>query len=152
MKLWKAIILCSFLWFAAGCNTDNQQEGSTNDSIDMTQISSQNAIDQTPSNQAKERLSKHPEVTGVKAVNTSKHMLIGMEIEHMKRFQLAKFRKERTKEMKKHFSDMHVEFSTDQKILLELERIEKKLDKGKYSKKELNKELDKLIKLSKEQT
>ncbi|MFC2947412.1 hypothetical protein [Virgibacillus sediminis] len=151
MKIWKAIILCSILWFAHGCTADDEQ-GSTKDSVDMTLISSKKAIDQSPSNQAKQKLSKHQEVTSVKAVNTSKHMLIGMEIEHMKRFRLAQFRKDRTKEMEKAFPNMKVEFSTDQKILLEMERIEQGLEEGKYSEKELGKELDKLIKLSKEQT
>ncbi|GAB3064164.1 YhcN/YlaJ family sporulation lipoprotein [Virgibacillus ainsalahensis] len=152
MKTIKAILLINIVFLLVGCTTDSTQNTQKDTDIDLIKISSTNTTNQNPSNQAKEILSKHEDITSVKAVNTDKHLVIAMEIEHNKRFRLAQLREQRTKEMKESFPDMKVEFSTDKKIILELDRIEKEIESGKLSKKELEKELKKVITLSKEQT
>ncbi|WBX79732.1 hypothetical protein PD280_19070 [Virgibacillus salarius] len=79
-------------------------------------------------------------------------MLIAIEIQHGKRFQLGKIREQLTKQMKKEFKNLKVELSTDKKIVMELEKLEKSIQSKSYSKKKLEKKLKKLIEFSKEQT
>ncbi|MBY7143803.1 hypothetical protein KFZ56_12250 [Virgibacillus sp. NKC19-3] len=147
----KSIVFISFALLLVGCGTNSESQG--NNDIELNQISTtSNAIDQEPANQAKEYLSKYEEITSIKAVNTSKKLMIAIEIQHHERFGLANFREERKKEMKEKFPNMEVDISTDKKIILELERLEKALESKKVSKKELEKALDKIISLSKEQT
>ncbi|WP_373895857.1 YhcN/YlaJ family sporulation lipoprotein [Virgibacillus natechei] len=151
MNTFKSILFISFVLLLVGCGTNPESQG--NNDIELNQISTTaNAIDQGPANQAKEYLSKYEEITSIKAVNTSKKLIVAIEIEHHERFGLADFREKRKKEMKEKFPNMEVELSTDKKIVLELERIEKALESESVSKKELEKALDQVISLSKEQT
>ncbi|WP_100011128.1 hypothetical protein [Lentibacillus sediminis] len=147
----KMTVLLALLSLLVGCGADttkdNQQQNTK-----FTKISTSNEISQKPSNRAKEILHQDEKITAVHAVNTSKAMLIAIEIKHHKRFRLAQIRKEKTKEMKNEFPDMKVELSTDRKIILELRALEDNLQKGSVSKKKLEKELKAIIELSKEQT
>src|SRR5699024_12125951 len=83
------------------------------DNIELTKIDTNKAIDQQASNQAKDILSKYEDITTVKAANTGKILLIAIEIEHNKRFNLDKIEKQLTKQMNKSFPDMKVVFSTE---------------------------------------
>src|SRR5690625_245780 len=115
------------------------------------QIKKKNS-DQQASNQTKEILSKYEDITTVKAANTDKVLLIAVEIEHNKRFNLDKIEKQLTKQMNKSFPDMKVVFSTDKKIIFELDEIEKDLHANKISDKELKQKIKHLISLTKEKT
>lgn len=151
MNTFKSILFISFALLLIGCGPTPESQGNNN--IELNQISTtSNAIDQGPANQAKEYLSNYEEITSIKAANTSKKLMIAIEIEHHERFGLANFREKRKKEMKEKFPNMEVDLSTDKKIVLELDRIEKALESESVSKKELEKALDKVIGLSKEET
>lgn len=154
MQLNKVIFAISLFSLLIGCGTDSTNESSKNNdnNIELTKIAANHPVDQEPSNQAKETLSQQEGLTSVKAVNNSDKLLIAIDIEHNKRFQLAKTREHLTKDMKRQFANMEVEFSTDKKINLELEKLESKVQKDSMSKKRLDKELDHLIKLAKEKT
>lgn len=154
MQLNRIIFILGLLFLLIGCNTDATKEstGNKDNNIELTKISTNQPVDQQPSNQAKEALSQQEGITSVKAVNNTDKLLIAIDIEHNKRFQLAKTRKQLTKDMKKKFSNMEVEFSTDKKINLELEKLENKIQKDSISKRKLDKEIDQLIKLAKEMT
>ncbi|UJL47774.1 hypothetical protein KFZ58_07955 [Virgibacillus sp. NKC19-16] len=152
MNTFKSILFISFALLLIGCGPTPESQGNNNN-IELNQISTtSNAIDQGPANQAKEYLSNYEEITSIKAVNTSKKLMIAIEIEHHERFGLANFREKRKKEMKEKFPNMEVDLSTDKKIVLELDRIEKALESESVTKKELEKALDKVIGLSKEET
>ncbi|WP_337020311.1 hypothetical protein [Oceanobacillus massiliensis] len=146
-------LLCSALLFTACANNENDT-GQTNntDSAEIENISNQSLVSQQPANHAKELLSKHEEITAINAVNTKDNILIAVEVEHHERFTLAQLRKKFQKEMEDEFKDMKVEFSTDRKIVLELEKLEKDIRNDKLSNKELEKKVKKIVKLAKEQT
>src|SRR5699024_4268004 len=86
---------------------------------------------------AKNILSKNDNVTHVYAVNTKDTLVIAIKVRHMKRFRLQKIKQELTKKMKKEFPKMDVQLSTDEKIVIELDKLEKKLETTSISKKEL---------------
>ncbi|SET28251.1 Sporulation lipoprotein YhcN/YlaJ (Spore_YhcN_YlaJ) [Oceanobacillus limi] len=137
-----------------GCGTDTGQGTSDNpNNVELTKISTQRKdTDQQLANKAKDILKKKESVSGVNAVNTSKKLVIAVDVPQHERFKMAETRKKLRKEMKKKFSQVDVELSTDQKIILELEKLEEKLQKGSIKKKDLEKQVEDIIKLSKEQT
>lgn len=154
MQLYRIIFTLGLLFLLIGCNTDATEDstGNKDNNIELTKIAANHPVDQQPSNQAKEALSQQEGLTSVKAVNNSEKLLIAIDTKHHERFRLAKTRKQLTKDMKRQFSNMEVEFSTDKKINLELEKLENQILKGSISKKKLDKKIDQLIKLAKEKT
>jgi hypothetical protein len=156
MPVVKWLIIASMIAVFAGCNTNDsvlEPAGTPNNDMDLMKISKDNQLDQHISNQAKDSMGKYAEITRVKAVNTDRKMLMAVEVEHNERFQLADIEKQLKNEMKEQFPHITVEFSTDKKIILELDKLEKKIQEDdNYSPKKLKKDLDKVISLSKEQT
>ncbi|BAC13338.1 hypothetical conserved protein [Oceanobacillus iheyensis HTE831] len=149
--IWIAII-CIFLLTACNQETDqNTQDPNKNPSIEQINTNF-NIIRQQPSNKAKELLSQFEEVTEVHAVNTKHTLLVTVNIEHHKRFMLAKKRKQYQKLLEQEFKGEHVELSTDKKILIETREIEKKIKQNDITNKQINKEVDRIIHLAREQT
>ncbi|WP_068672545.1 hypothetical protein [Oceanobacillus sp. Castelsardo] len=151
------IIISSFILFACENNpqAENQNDNNQNDNnqkIEVKNISANRLIDQTPSNEAKEILKNHNEVTGIKAANTATNLIIAVEIEHSRRLQLKEIKKELTEEVKKHFKNLHVELTVDKKIFLELDKLEKQIEANTIKPTKLGKEIDRITKLSKEKT
>lgn len=144
------LIFSLFVLMLFGCGT-NQDTKTSDQQVEFTKLST-GLIDQSPSNQAKELISEHEAVTNVKAINSSDQLLIAVEIDHMKRFRLKEIEKELHKKMKKTFDDYKVELSMDKKIVLELEELENKIKNNAIKKEKLNKEIDRIIKLSHEKT
>ncbi|MGP4108806.1 YhcN/YlaJ family sporulation lipoprotein [Virgibacillus sp. L01] len=153
MKAYRFLFIIGMILFLIGCNpnTDTSQSG-PNDGVDFTNISTKGSIDQSISNNAKQSLSQHKEITTINAVNTEKKLVIAFEVHHNERFRLAKFRKKMQKKMEKVFPDHKIELSTDKKIVIETNKLEKKIRQGNISKKKLKKEVKHLIKLMNEQT
>lgn len=145
----KAIITVSLFFLLFGCGTDSTTE---QDKQDTPIKGSNKLIDQQPSSDAKEILNKHEEITAIKAVNNSKTIVVAVKVKHSERFTLKSLKKKMTKELKDSFPKLDVVFSTDLKIFLELEKLEKEMQTGPLTEKSFNKKLDKIIKLSKEQT
>ncbi|MBU5266475.1 YhcN/YlaJ family sporulation lipoprotein [Virgibacillus proomii] len=155
MQIGKWIGMVALVVTLVACGNDSALEPPTNqknEKINLTKISTEQPVSQKPANKAKDLLSYYPEITKINAVNTDKILLLTVEIKHMKRFKLADIRKELKKEMKKTFPDLKIEVSTDKKIVLELEKLEKQIQENKLTKKELKKEVKRLIEFSKEHT
>jgi hypothetical protein len=156
MPVMKWLFIISIIALIAGCNTNDsvlEPAGTPNNDINLMKISKNHEVDQHISNQAKESMRKYAEITTAKAVNTDKKMLMSVEVEHNERLNLARIEEQLKKEMEEQFPNITVELSTDKKIVIELDKLEKELQKDNtYSPKKLEKELDKLISLSKEQT
>ena len=152
-RKWLLIIVVPLL-ILTSCKNEPTIDTSSEErqQVELTKISSNQNIKQVPSNKAKEKLRNYEELTKIKAINTEQDMLIAFDIDHHERFSLDQFEKELKKEMKKEFPNLNVHVSSDKKILLELERIEKKLQNNDLTDKKLKKELKDIIKLSKEQT
>jgi uncharacterized lipoprotein YajG len=144
------IIITCFILF--GCQNNPQTQKNNNQDIEVKNISANHLIDQEPSNEVKKILKKHDEVTGIKAANTATNLVIAVEIEHSKRFQLKEIKKELTKEVKKQFKNFHVELTVDKKIFLELDNLEKQIEANEIKPTKLGKEIDRITKLSKEKT
>lgn len=127
-------------------------DSTSNIDIQFTNVKTTQSLQQEAANTAKNILSQQENITAVKAVNSGKHLVIAFEIDHFKRFTLEKTRKKVQKQMDENFPDLDVIVSTDKKIILELERLEEEIFSDTISKKELDKKIEKIVKLDKEQT
>jgi apolipoprotein N-acyltransferase len=152
MNISRALIIITFLFILVSCGVDTNTKTTSDSDIEYTNLKTTQSLKQDHSNQAKETLTSHNDITSVSAVNTTKDIIIAFEIYHLKRFSLKKVRKEIQKKMEKKFSDLNVIVSTDKKIFLELNELEKKINADSISEKELDKKIKALIKLAKEQT
>lgn len=150
MYVYRYFIIIGILFCLVGCGTNSDAD--SNIDIEYTNLSTTQSLQQDVANMAKETLSENEDITSIKAVNTKKDMIIAFEIHHLKRFRLQEIREKVQEEMDQKFSDFNVIVSTDQKIFLELDRLEDKIFSDSISKKELNKKIKELVKLDKEQT
>ncbi|MEH7385485.1 YhcN/YlaJ family sporulation lipoprotein [Bacillus sp. JJ1521] len=154
MKRKKVFFRCSIFLFVilgllVGCKEN--MDSVKNQSTSITKISAKKSINQTTANQAKELLIKRDDVTGVRGVNTNKELLIAITVHQMDRFQLKTIEKSVKEELTKEYPDYKIQVSTDQKMFLELDILERKLEKGETGEKELKKEIGNIKSLMKEE-
>ncbi|SDZ94380.1 hypothetical protein SAMN05421743_10243 [Thalassobacillus cyri] len=137
--------------FITGCQAGGNS-GQGENTTQPLQISNKAELNQQISDQADQALQNENNLTDVQAVNDEKQLLIAAQVPHNERFQLKKIEKELTKQAEEQFSDYDVTLSLDKKIHLEVMKLKKRLAEGKVDKKKLSKEIENLIKLSKEKT
>jgi len=151
MNLRKIVYLFIFtlsFFIVTGCSSEQPKY----ESNQITNISNSKSKNQQHANEAKQFLSEYDEVSRIHAVNHDKDLLIAVDINHEDRFQLDKLEKTLHKKVKKQFKNLNVALSTDQKLLIEVEKLEHELEDGKISDKKLTKKMKKLHKLMKEKT
>lgn len=154
MNLKLNFILISCLFIMTACmNSNYSLEPEKSQPMELTKLSSDLGIpDQQASNQAKQILSNYDEVQGVRAVNHNKQLLIGVKLKHHDRLQLDQLERDLRKKIKRNFSEMTITLSTDEKIHLEVKKLEKAMLNNELKEKELEKRIEKIRKLSKEET
>ncbi|HLR01970.1 MAG TPA: YhcN/YlaJ family sporulation lipoprotein [Virgibacillus sp.] len=145
----KTFTILLVLIILSGC-TSNQSKNSSPKEADITQISTKKATNQDASNQAKQSLKKYNEVTSIVAVNTTKKVVVGVNVHQKNRFHLKSLRKKWKSKLKKSLPKMDISVTTDQKIIWELTDLETRLKETSMSKKDLQKKLKKIIKLMNE--
>src|SRR5699024_3302274 len=81
----------------------------------------------------------------VRAVNLDKQLLVGVQLKHHDRFNKNDIEKKITKDINKHFPDLKVTLSTDEKLHLEITKLHQALHDRKLSKKEHADKIQKII-------
>ncbi|MDC3412734.1 hypothetical protein NC797_04605 [Aquibacillus sp. 3ASR75-11] len=137
------VCLIFLMTFIGGCsNQDNDNRETVEGSdINYTKVKTTTPLDQTVSNEAKKLLANKNSISGVRAVNTDKKLFVALEITQFDRLQLKKIEKETKETLKKKYPNMQHEVSTDKKIYIELDELEKKLQQKKIKMKDLNQEI-----------
>src|SRR5699024_442026 len=102
----------------------NSLKPSGNQPLELTKLSANGMPDQQPANQAKQIISEKEEVEGVFAANDGKELVIGVKLKHHDRFKMDKIQSSLRKKLDQQYSDMVVTLSTDEKIHLELRKLE----------------------------
>ncbi|PLS18202.1 hypothetical protein CVD28_07890 [Bacillus sp. M6-12] len=140
-----SLILILIIGFGTGCagNLNNNH---------ITKVHVTKPINQSVANEAKEKVIRKDEISGVKAVNTDKELLLAIKVDNFDRFRLKKIEKNVKTELEKVNPDYKVFISGDSKIYLEIQKLEQKLDKNKEQMKTLKKEISEIKSLMKEQT
>src|SRR5699024_10950000 len=149
------IILAGCLFMLAACTNKpiNQNiKQQNNQVLELNKINANSPVDQQSANRAKHLLNKYEEIKSVRAVNLDKQLLVGVQLKHHDRFNKNDIEKKITKDMNKHFPDLKVTLSNDEKIHLEIKKHKQALHKRKISNKDLEDKIKKIISLSKEKT
>ncbi|MBT6252482.1 MAG: hypothetical protein HOI84_04165 [Flavobacteriaceae bacterium] len=144
------LFLIVIIGLGSGCTGNQNQFANNNDDANIVKVHTSKPIDQSVANQAKEKVIKEEEISGVKAVNTDKELLLAVKVDHFDRLRLKNIEKKVKSDLEKAYPDHKIEVSTDSKMYLELEQLEKKLQKDKTKMKTLKKEFDKIKSLMKE--
>jgi Sporulation lipoprotein YhcN/YlaJ (Spore_YhcN_YlaJ) len=148
------LFLMVFFLGVFGCNGTAEQSQSLN--VTRTGFQQKKSpipvYDQSPSKKAEEIAKKMEEITEVMAVNSDKELLVVFKMKHLQRFRLKKIENTVNKKLNKAFPDHKVTVSSDLKIYLETSKLKDKMKREKLSKKELSKKIEKITKLSNEQT
>ncbi|TCP31781.1 sporulation lipoprotein YhcN/YlaJ [Scopulibacillus darangshiensis] len=135
----------------AGCSAHSGQDHNKNNG-QFTEISNKKVNDQSVSNQAEQELAKRKDITKVRAVNTDKELLLAFKVLQHDRFRLIKIESQVKSGLSKKYPRYKINVSTDQKIFLEIERLEKEIKANKVDEDKLKKTLNHLKKLMKEKT
>lgn len=146
------LLLLTIIGLGSGCNGNQNELGDNNKDLSNSQVHTSEPVNQSVANQAKEKVIRKEEISGVKAVNTDKELVLAIKVDNFNRFQLKKIEKNIKTDLEKMYPDYKVIVSADSKIYLEVEKLEQKLQKDKVQMETLKKELDKIKSLMKEQT
>jgi regulator of replication initiation timing len=150
IKLIIFLLLLTAIGLISGCNGTLDQQVSENDDMNIEYVHTSRPIDQTVANQSKEKAAKEEEISSVKAVNTDKELLLAVKVHQFDRFRLKSIKKKLKSDLEKMHPEYEIFVSTDQKIYLELEQLEQKLQKDHTQMKSLKKDFDKIKSLMKE--
>lgn len=148
MRLILLLALLTSIFIGACQNNDTEQN---NHASPYMKLSILEQYDQGISNHIKVRLNKREQLSKIHAVNDEKNILIAFDVDHHHRFTLGKIEQEIQKEIEKLFPEHEVTVSTDLKILLSLEELEKEIHEGTISQERISKELNLLVKLTKDE-
>ena len=151
-KLKIFLLLLTVIGLGSGCNENQNQLGDSNKDLSISQVHTSNRINQSVANQAKEEIITKEEISDVKAVNTDKELLVAIKVDQFDRFRLKKIEKNVKSDLEKAYPDHKILVSTDSKMYLELDQLEKKLQKDHTNRKNLKKDFNKIKSLMKEQT
>ncbi|ARK29658.1 Sporulation lipoprotein YhcN/YlaJ (Spore_YhcN_YlaJ) [Halalkalibacter krulwichiae] len=136
------IIVVSLL---AGCQTLT----GTGYDVRPIQLSETVIIDQERADEAKIIVLSMEEVVEIKGVSDEDNIYLAPKVKHFDRFRLKKIRKQSHDAVKKRYPQATVHVSTDQKIFMELEKLEQELQKRTISEKRLKQKLKKLDEMMK---
>jgi hypothetical protein len=145
------LLLLIVIGFGTGCTGNDNRSVNQDNQFNVTKVHTSQPINQSISNQAKELSLTNEEVTDVKAVNSDKDLLVAIKVENFDRLRLKEIEKKVKTDLKKLPNGHKIEVSTDQKMFIELRKLEEKLQNEEMKKKSLQKELDRINKLMKEQ-
>ncbi len=143
MKAFQAALMITIVLFTvSGCQTRS-------DDVRVLELAPIATIDQHFADEAKKIVIAMDEVIETKGVNFNKQIYLAIKVKQFDRFRLKEIRKKGHDLVKKRFPDAKVHLSTDKKIFMELDKLERKLKDNQIDEKQLEKELRKLEELMK---
>lgn len=154
----KNYYIALILLFLIGCNGQGDNTTSSNNlgtSYQLTKTSGQQNnenLNQDNAFKAKNILLQQQEVKLVRAIEGKESLIVAIELMHRNTFQSKTLTKELKNKLEKEIPSKKIEATTDHKIFIELEKLENKLNNNELTKKQLEKKLNKIQKLMKEQT
>ena len=149
------IILAGCLFMLTACNNKSAEsvlEPKGEQNPELTKLRADPPVDQEPANRVKQMLSGHDAVKSVRSVNHDDHLLVGVQLNHPDRFQMHEIERDLQQQIDKDSPDLQVKLSADEKIHLEVKRLEQDLQNKQLSKKELKKRIKEIKDLSEEKT
>ncbi|MFC0275073.1 hypothetical protein ACFFIX_27720, partial [Metabacillus herbersteinensis] len=87
------LFLIAVIGLSSGCAGNQNEFTNNNDDANIVKVHTSKPIDQSLANEAKEKVIKEEEISGVKAVNTDKELLLAVKVDQFDRFRLKKIEK-----------------------------------------------------------
>lgn len=111
------------------------------------------AIDQqSEALQIKKIVRSSPEIYDVAVVKSDNRVLVAYKVKHLQRFRMKKIEKQLKEQLKQYFPKGKFIVSSDYKIFLEAIRLNEKIENNDYKEKQVRKQFNYIVKLTKEQT
>ena len=146
--MFKIIYLSVFLlFFITGCNIENESNHSL-----VKPIPTKEVAEQTFENKVNDLVKPMKEVKEIKVIGLNRTIMVALELNHYYTLQTKKITKKITKKLEDKWPEKEIIVTTDHKIFIELEKLDQQMKQKNISKNDLNKKLNKLKKLLKEQT
>lgn len=148
----KKIVFFILLTLFTSCHNEAPKTKQNDDSpFEQTTKTSLN-IDQSIATNAKEIVKQNEEVIQVEAINSIHALVIGFKVNYIDRFRLKKIRQQIEKEIRRAYPTIDTVVSTDKKILIELEKINKRVDEQSISTNDLQRRVREIVRLSRDET
>nr|WP_275580743.1 YhcN/YlaJ family sporulation lipoprotein [Aquibacillus albus] len=130
---------------------DDHRITQTDPKKDITKIIIPTSIDQSLTNKLKETVKDKDEVTRVRGINSGSDILLAIEVKQINQFNEQEIEKKIKKELEKKYPEANIEVSSDKKIFIEIDELEKKIQNNRIGKKDLEKKYNEIKKLIKDQ-
>ncbi|WP_078428557.1 hypothetical protein [Alkalihalobacterium alkalinitrilicum] len=134
------LIVLFIVFIVCGCGQMNLQQQEQTPLF----VGKEALVDQTKADNAKKIILSMEEVIEVTGVSNKENIYIAPAVKHFDRLHLKGIRADGFERIKKRYPNSTVFLSTDKKIFMELEKLEKELKERRVSKKDLEKRLKKL--------
>ena len=122
------------------------------DSNEQASVKNTQSIDQHPAKNAEQILKNNKEVTKAHAINSNDFLVAGFDVKQRHKWNLEKRKKQYKKQLKNEFPDHTVLLSTDQKLILELNKLTNQLNEKQLSKNQIKSNIKRLKKLHDKKT
>ncbi len=139
MKVIRALLFVTIL--LVGCGTEED--------VKVLELDGKATFDQKKADEAKQIVISMKEVVDVKGVNYKDKIYLAPKVKHFDRFRLKEIRKEGHDLVKARYHDATVHLSTDKKVYMELEKLERRLKEKKINEKQFKNKLKKLEEMMK---
>lgn len=151
------IITILLVTVTIGCRQDDDNNESQLSLIKTTNPSpivvEKGAIDQqSEALKIKKIIRSSSEIYDVAVVKSDKRVLVAYKVKHLQRFRMKKIEKQVKEQLKQYFPKEKFIVSSDYKIFLEAVRLNEKIENNDYNEKQVRKQFNYIVKLTKEQT
>ena len=130
----------------------NQQNETQNNDIQMTKITHTQENAQNTANKIKDMFASDQDITILSVANASKDIIIAFDVAHYKRLGLQTKQETIQGAVEEAFPNYNVTVSTDQKVLIELEKLEQAIENQELSKDDIEKKVADIIFLENDKT
>lgn len=136
------LLVCFVMLTFTGCTQQREE-------VQPLAIGTSGVADQSKADEAKRLLLTMEEVLEVKGVNVDQNIYLAPRVKHFERFNLERIRKEASDKVKGKYPEAKVHVSTDQKLFMELGKLEGQLKNRTISKGRLKKRVKELEEMMK---
>ncbi|MGZ0084886.1 YhcN/YlaJ family sporulation lipoprotein [Caldibacillus thermoamylovorans] len=156
MKRWWLAAVA--VWLAAsGCAKEETEQKQSLQGADWIRAQTSGTakgavLDQGPAERAVASLRRRDDVREVVAVNSGERLLVAYQIPHLKRWKRKEIEKEIAERLCAMFPGYDVVSSSDLKIFWKTKDLKTKMEKKRWNERDLQREIGRIEKLSKEQT
>ncbi|AMX85232.1 sporulation protein [Geobacillus subterraneus] len=156
MKQWWLAAMAAFM-VVSGCAKEETEQKQSLQGADLMRAQTSGTakgarLDQGPAERAAAYLRQRRDIRDVVVVNSGDRLLVAYQIPHMQRWNRKKIEKDVEDRLRDMFPGYQVVSSSDLKIFWKTQQLKTKMVNKRWDQREVNREIGRIEKLSKEQT